>query len=242
MRYRITILILLALVLGVIFIKPHWGWYIQRLFAGSGADHPLNVNQSLILENESLKAELSELKSVKDQLVKNPPEVLNAWVYARYPFNFKNELLISAGEKNGVLVGQPVTVAAPGGGEENYRRVILGKVIRVFEESALIRTVFDAGFQVSVRTGEEGMRALFSGGLEPKVTLIPKNAKVLPGDSVWSVDPDYPVGTAIGSLLEVRLSPDHTSQEATVILPYEISDIRVVQIITNHGQERLRLP
>lgn len=242
MRYRITIIILAVLILGLIVFEPAWGWQLARLFAGTSSDSALAPNESLRVENETLKAEVALLSSIKEQLAANIPEAINAPVYARYPFNFKSEILLAAGAKNGVAAGQPVLVTLAGNDANANRGVLLGTVTRVFPESALVRTVFDPSFQVSVRIGKEGARALFSGGLEPKVTLIPKSAKIITGDSVVSVDSAFPMGVSVGALLEVRLAPDHTSQEATVILPYDLADIRIVRIITNHDTARLIQP
>ena len=242
MRYQVTIIILLVLTLGLIVFEPSWGWGLQRFFAGDNAKSALAPAQALMVENESLKSEVALLAGVKDQLAISKLNTINVPVYAHYPFNFKNELLLAAGAKNGIAVGQPVLAAESLSATDQSRGVLLGTVIRVFPESALVRTVFDAHFQASVRIGKEGMRALFAGGLEPKVTLIPKNAKIMPGDSILSVDPGFPYGVSVGSLKEVRLATDHASQEATAVLPYEVADIRLVRIIINHDTERLLEP
>ena len=47
--------------------------------------------EQLMAENESLKAQLAELRVVADELPTSTPDTIHAMVYSDYPLNFKNE-------------------------------------------------------------------------------------------------------------------------------------------------------
>src|SRR3989344_6996674 len=94
-------------------------------------------------ELETLTARLEgygEIKTVgAETLGKKVP------VYSRYPFNFKNEILIAAGEEEGIREGDTAL----------FQGSLLGIVSKTFPHSAVVETIFDARFKVSVRVGLE---------------------------------------------------------------------------------------
>ncbi len=150
-------------------------------------------------------------------------DMLVADVYSRYPFNFKNELLTDAGADGGVKSG----------GAAIFEGMLVGKIIEVKEELAIVRTVFDPGFSLPVRIGKSKTDALLVGGVEPKLTMIPKNADIAPGDLVYSASADFEYGLLLGTAGTPAISGTNVFSEAPLILGYNPSDIRYLSLETN---------
>lgn len=213
------ILFILIIVLAVLILfKPYYGWEIRKFLApdfGAG-----NNAQKLALENENLKAELARLEDAKTQFPDRTPGFIGAMVYSRYPMNFKNEFLISAGAKDGVLANKAVIISG----------VLIGKVSKVFNTTALVQTIFDGGFQATVRIGNRGVQALLRGGTLPKLTMIPLAAGVSKGDIVYSASADFPYGLSIGTIENVSTSSDKLFHEATLNFAYDINSVSAVLV------------
>ncbi len=209
--------VLIATLLFLIFFRPFYGWWLRGFFepklgSGSGAD--------LRLENEKLKAEIAKLHSVKSQTPGNVSGYLPAMIYSRYPFNFKKELLVDLGKNAGVAIGKPVL----------FGDVLIGRVLKVFNESSVVETVFDDRFQLSVGIGNSGVKALFKGGSLPMLSLIPLWGSIAEGDIVYSISPDFPYGIAVGEVKSVNLSSDHLFREASLKFPYDLNEVMVVLV------------
>lgn len=208
---------LIASIATLIFFRPSWGWKLHGIFSPSVILHD---EVSLVAENENLKTELAQLKVVKSQIPDKPFLYLRAMVYSRYPMNFKNEILVSVGQSDGVAEGRAAV----------FNKILIGKVLKVFDNTALVETVFDSRFQSSVRIGDRGFSALFQGGSLPKAVLISEKAEIRPGDIVYSVSPDFPYGLAIGEVTAVEPSADKLFQEATIGFVYDVNAIGTILI------------
>lgn len=230
MAERWLFIILLAFFAALIFLNPVVGWQFKQflLFGGTFAPQP---SDTPALENASLRAQLSQLENIQNQFPQWSPTYLKAYVYARYPFNFKNEFLVNAGRKQGVMTGQAAAIPAVPSPRRVQDTVFVGKVGNVFENTALVETVFDGRFQLAVRIGRTASEALLTGGNEPKIVLIPKTAAVAGGDVVYVAAAGFPYGMAIGEIGEVTVSRDNLFQEATLSLPYDASTVRAVLIL-----------
>jgi cell shape-determining protein MreC len=217
-RQRWVLIIGIAALLSLIFLKPAYGW---KLRAWLLLKAPQSVGgENLAAENEILKAELAKLQSVASELPKAPPNYLRAMVYSRYPFNFKNEFLVDAGSDLGIQVGKAVA----------FRGVLVGTIEKVFEHSSLARTVFDGSFRMPVRIGTKGYDALFLGGAYPKVTSIAKNAVLMPGDAVYAAAEGVPYGLPIALVAATSTSPDNLFAEAALDFAYDINEVQSVFI------------
>ncbi len=222
----IPIFILISLV----FLGPGVGaWFRSFLDGGFIYDGP-RFGEA-ILENEILRAEVYRLEALNEQSAGGLNSVA-ASVFSRYPFNFKNEILIDVGENGALKSGQPVVFLGESG--LSSRGLLLGKINKVFRESSLVRTIFDKEWQSSVRIGKKGHLALLQGGGEPVIRLIPKDAKISVGDVVYSVQPEFPNSLPVGEVSEVGLSSDQVFQEAKLSFPYDFSSIKAVAVLTNN--------
>ena len=221
------------------FFYPGFSWKIQTFF--SPTKNPQSGEyQRIVLENESLNAEVALLRQIKKNLPAKSDAFLPVFVYSRYPFNFKNELLVNAGANQGVEISQAAVIVPSNSTSSNPIRnyisngtspILVGKVEKVFENVSLIQTIFDSRFQSAVRIGASGITALLKGGNEPALSLIPKDAKVADGDIVYSASPDFPYGIAIGNANNVRISSDQLFQEADVETNYNPNELQSLLIV-----------
>lgn len=231
MRKRHWFFLVLTLVLlFLIFLEPRWGWQASN-FLRSGMSSKSGMDTTMLAENQKLKAEIIRLEAIQDQAFWDSEDYISAVVFARYPFNLKSELLVDVKSEGGVRAGQAVLLAYQAGSER--QAILLGRVAKVFRESVLIETIFDPSWQSSVKIGKKGILALLKGGNEPRVTLIPKEAVISPGDVVYSVDPELPHTAVLGEIYDLSLSSDQVFQEGRLKLVYDFNDLKAVSILKN---------
>lgn len=222
MKEHWTLAIFVTILLAVFLLGPTLGASIYSRFAPAGSSSDFAV------ENQALKAQLAELASLRKDIPNDSAPYKAALIYSRYPFNFKNEIVINSGSKDGISVGEIVGVASQATSSRSV--VFLGSVKQVFENSASVRTIFDPDFQAAVKIGS-GVDALLKGGTDPKLTMIPKDSTIASGDAVYSVSPDLPYGIALGQVDKVSYSKGQFFTEATLKLPYDLNTLKVVSII-----------
>jgi rod shape-determining protein MreC len=220
-RHGWHLVVLVVILLALIFLAPSYGWELRMWFmpvppqGGSTADQP-----GVAAENQALKAELAKLQNVAAQLPKVTVQYIPAIVYSRYPFNFKNEVLVNAGTDQGVAVGKAAV----------FQGIVIGSVGQAFPGYSLVQTVFDGGFKMPVRVGSGAYDALLVGGVYPKVTSIVKDASLKIGDIVLAAGPGFPYGLPVAVVASTSTSPDGLFEEATLGFAYDMNSIRVLLI------------
>lgn len=205
---------------GALFVLNPSGGFVG--FLSGKTDENGNFG-ALISENENLKTQIAILRDAKSQLPNSLRGKTEAFVYSKYPFNLKSELMINVGRSGGVEEGSAVI----------FRGDLIGKIIKIFDAASLAVTVFDSRFQVAVRVGEKATEALFVGGNRPKLTLIPKSAKLAVGDRIYSAGQGFSYGLPMGEVADVSISPDQSFMEAGVRFQYDLNAARVVSIEKN---------
>jgi rod shape-determining protein MreC len=178
-------------------------------------------NQTLSSENDTLKAQLATLQVVTSQLPTSSSGEIRAMVYSRYPMNFRNEFLISAGSDNGVAAGAAVV----------FQGMFLGRVQQVFSNEALVQTIFDNNFKMPVRIGSTGVNGLLQGGAYPMIGSIATEASLPSGDIVYSAAPGIPYALPIAQVVATSTSADSLFQQATLNFPYDINNIETVLVV-----------
>ncbi len=228
-RDRPFLIAVIAIFAVFIVFEPSYGWRVRQWLAagalgpagGAGTSAAASDGAaSLAAENESLKAQLAELRNIAAQLPQDPPNDIRAVVYSRYPLNFKNELLVNAGANDGVAAGDAVT----------FQGVFIGVVAETFPAAALVRTVFDDSFKMAVRIGSAGYDALLEGGAAPRAASIVRTADVMPGDIVFTAAPGIPYGLPVAVVAATSTSPDRLFEEAPLGFAYDINTIQSVLI------------
>lgn len=209
--------IVLALAWALFLGLPRLGWYVGDFLRGGGSSGPDEVS---VLRAEILRIKTEEAVRRDES---SPPrrEEVRAFVYSRYPFNFKDELTIGAGSDQGIRPGDAVLAG----------EVFIGRVESVSRETALVTTVFDADFRTSVRIGSVGADALLVGGVSPKLTLIPKEARLTEGDPVYSAFVGAPYGIPVGEVRDIRLSEDNLFLEGSLSVPVNPSSLVEVSVV-----------
>lgn len=149
-------------------------------------------------------------------------DILEAKIYSTYPFNSRSLLTINAGEENGVRIGMPATIGG---------KVLFGKVLEVSQNKSIIRTFFDKDFSLPVRIGNKEANALLVGGQSPRLSLIDKLSDIKEGDGVFSAGQDFPYGMAVGAVGAISDSSSNSLLEASLDVPYQISDLREAVIL-----------
>ena len=129
-------------------------------------------------------------------------------------------MMVNAGTDQGVMINKPVI----------FQGILIGKVEKVFSNSALIQTIFDSSFKTPVRVGSGGYDALLMGGAYPKVAMIQKTAGIQPGDIIYSTSEGFPYGLPIAITESTTTSLDNLFQEAPLSVAYDINSIQTVFI------------
>lgn len=206
-----------ALFLFIVFI-PSYGWESRQFFAASNMIS--SDNQNVAAENETLKAELAQVQTLQAELPRASSTDIRAMVYSRYPFNFKNELLVNVGSDQGVASGSAVF----------FQGMLVGQVQTVWRGTALVQTIFDNGFRMPVRIGAKGYDGLLQGSLYPVVGSIAKSSPVVPGDIVYAAGQGFPYGLPIGEVSATSTSADSLFEQASLNFTYDINNVQTVVI------------
>ena len=138
-------------------------------------ERSLNEVLRLREENQELRAQIerSLVLNLQSRDSSNPARHLKARVFSNYPFNIKNQITVGAGEDRGITKLAAVTLG------EN---ILVGQVKDVFENSSVVETIFNPGFELPVRIGEQEVDGLLQGGSEPRVVLDEKTKPVTAGE------------------------------------------------------------
>jgi hypothetical protein len=219
-NHRVSGVIIIILI-ALIFFAPSYGWAIRQFLsparsANSGASHA--DDQNVAAQNDVLKAQLAQLQVVQAQLPTFLPNEIRAMVYSRYPLNFKNELLVSAGATEGVASGTAVV----------FQGILIGQVKQVFPNSAVVQTIFDNTLKMPVRVGSKGYDGLLQGGSNPMIASITKDAAVQAGDIVYTAAPGIPYGIPIATIAATSTSGDNLFQQGSLKFSYDINDVETV--------------
>lgn len=146
-------------------------------------------------------------------------------VYSSYPFNNKKEILIAAGALQNLKEGDVVTY---GDG------ILVGEITQVTASSSIVKTVFDPAFRLAVRIGKSETDALFTGGNELTLSLIPKKAQISPGDPVITVSRDLPYGLEIGRIGTIEDVESTQFKRAVVEPSFNLQSLRNVTVRPSH--------
>lgn len=206
--------------MGSFFSKP------AALFSGLLKAGKLNKeNQALRLENESFRARIQGLENSSDIFKQNGKYFYRRTdVYSTYPFNNRRYLTINAGSEDGIKPLMPVAVS---------EGVVVGQVIEVSSKYSLVRTIFDAGWELPVRIGAAGAGGLLIGGQPPKITLIGKDKEIQVGQPVVSSGINFPYGFRFGELAEVNEDTGNLFKQGELKLPYNFNELQAVLVVTN---------
>ncbi|MFA5098977.1 MAG: rod shape-determining protein MreC [Candidatus Paceibacterota bacterium] len=179
-------------------------------------------NLQLKKENENLKAEVQKHQALSIKYQEPIDGYLTVKVFSTYPFNIKNQIAVNAGEAQGIKKSMPALFG---------KNILLGQVIEVSKNSSVIQTIFDPNWQLPVRIGEKQTNGLLQGGNEPKITFIEKDKPITVGDAVYSAKQGFPLGLKVGEISDIKESAPGVFKEAVLTTPFNVSDLREVEIL-----------
>jgi len=226
---RLTIFIFIVLVAIVIY-WPNVVWMLRPQFAVSPKSEE---GRALSIENTYLKSRLALQSAISAETLSRG-DYEPVFVYARYPFNFKEELVVSSGEGGRIKINGAVLLR----GEElldseEMIGIFIGTVSSTRSHSSVVETIFDYRWQSAVHIGEDAVPGLLEGGLDPRIVLVPKDEDIQIGDVVMNADDRFEYGLPIGVVKSVQPSDDNLFQEIGIDLPYDLSGVSVVWVERN---------
>ncbi|MDO8504688.1 MAG: rod shape-determining protein MreC [Candidatus Liptonbacteria bacterium] len=214
---KVTILALTLIFLGLIFVGPAVLRSFGNVLTFGPADTVARISA------EELEQKVRDMR-VGVNSGAGAKFVLGD-VYSGYPLNLKDELLVNVGARDGVKPFGAVT----------WNGILVGKIKEVKEEFSVIQTIFDPKFSLPVRAGESGADALLKGGVEPKLTLIPKNVETKAGDVVYSASADFEYGMPLGVGGPLITSANSVFSEADLLISYGPSELRYLFLEKNRN-------
>lgn len=203
-------------ILGVIFICL--GFVTPGISTKIGEVLTFGILNTKKIDAEKLKIATAELRVCPGE---SKNKFISGFVYSIYPFNFKNEIAVNLGSGSKIRLGGAATT---------MDGVLFGKIISISENSSVIKTVFDASFELPVYVGKTSVPALLKGGPTPKITMIPKSSIVDSGSVVYSSSKDFPYGLVLGEIGPIKVSGTSVFYEGELRLSYNLSDLRVVYL------------
>ncbi|WP_420850834.1 rod shape-determining protein MreC [Pseudomonas lalucatii] len=200
--------------LGVIVEPVYWLGRLP-LNLWEGATEELSSRSELAAENEKLKAEqlmmqrrLQKLATLTEQNVRLrellnsaalvDDEVLATELIGIDPNPFTHRILIDKGEKDGVLLGQPVLDA----------RGLMGQVVEVMPYTSRVLLLTDTAHSIPVQVNRNGLRAIASGTGNPErleLRHVADTADIKEGDLLVSsgLGQRFPAGYPVATVSEV---------------------------------------
>ncbi|MEX1014680.1 MAG: rod shape-determining protein MreC [Candidatus Paceibacterota bacterium] len=223
LRSFVILFILLLLIIVIFFSKFSISSFINnisdRMNNIFSSTYSLEEFEKIKLENQKLK---SEIENLEKSIISNRGEELEGFVYSRYPFSGKENIIINLGKKDGVSEEMAVLT------EEGF---LLGKVINVNNFTSEIETIFNSEWKSSASVGLEN-KAVLIGGNNLKLDLVSKQALLSTGDEVLNSSSEFPFNSLIGFVNEVKNNSSDTWLEVSVNVPYSLNEVRKVIVLT----------
>ena len=180
----------------------------------------LDLQKAKVNEDLLLKEELKYYSSIKKNIGTTE-------LFSVSPGPYFKEGLIAAGSNIGVQKGDVVL----------YREMLLGRVIDVYNHYSKILLIFDSRSKISAITNETRKKILLAGnnGNQLIINYLPeteiiKDLELVETSNYCSL---FPPGIKIGIVKSSNLDSTH------IEIPYNIKDVRYVQIIRNEANAEL---
>lgn len=201
---------------------------------------------ALELENESLRAELSDAEILYDE---------QAWLYRYLSMKeehmdyqmcaarvisasgegsggFETLLTLNKGSAHGIQKGMPV-VSTSG---------LVGMVVEVGINQCYVQTILKPTSSVGALSPESSDKGLLEGDFaylyqgQAVLKYLPEDAEIKEGDTVITSGNGsvYPYGIPIGKVAEVSVNPHSRTKEAIVTPFHDFSDTKEVMILTSY--------
>ncbi|WP_407074067.1 MULTISPECIES: rod shape-determining protein MreC [unclassified Pseudomonas] len=215
---RFTVLKPLRSQMSLVLMQSYWIADLpQRLYQGVASQ--FGSRTELIAENEKLKTEalllqgrLQKLAALTEQNVRlrellNSSALVNekvevAELIGMDPNPFTHRIIINKGERDGVVLGQPVLDA----------RGLMGQVVELMPYTSRVLLLTDITHSIPVQVNRNGLRAIASGTGNPErleLRHVPDTADIKEGDLLVSsgLGQRFPAGYPVATVREVIHDP-----------------------------------
>jgi cell shape-determining protein MreC len=227
MRPRFFLYLFFSIVLAVFFFYPG---ILQRWRSRFFYNPDDSFVHEVMRENDVLRSSLAQKTAASNRLSTfNNFSVVPAFVYSRFPFNFREEISVAVGARDNIAVGDVIVLPVSDQGA-----ILFGSTIAVSQTVSHAMTIFDALWKSPVRIGSSGVQGLLVGGLSPRITFISRTADVSVGDIIYNADSRFPFGLTIGQIKRIESSADSGFRQADIKFSYDPSDIFVVGVLRTH--------
>jgi rod shape-determining protein MreC len=211
---RFTLLKPVRSEMSLVLMRAYWVTDLpQRLFEGVASQ--FGSRTELLAENEKLKTEalllqgrLQKLAALTEQNVRlrellNSSALVNekvevAELIGMDPNPFTHRILINKGERDGVVLGQPVLDA----------RGLMGQVVELMPYTSRVLLLTDTTHSIPVQVNRNGLRAIASGTGNPErleLRHVADTADIKEGDLLVSsgLGQRFPAGYPVATVKEV---------------------------------------
>jgi rod shape-determining protein MreC len=213
------------------------GWWLRdrtKFFTSIG--NLKSDNQGLFDENLDLRAKLAKLSEMekennvlRKEISLAPRERYKleaAIVIGRESGDYSEVIHVGKGQSDGIEKGMPVLVG---------KGILIGRVIEATTKTAKIQLITDKSFKVNSKLIESNGHGVIFGqyGTSARMKMIPQTVKINKGDTVVTseLSDNFKEGLLIGYVQEIFDTADGLFQEVIVLLPRELEDIHLVQIL-----------
>lgn len=183
--------------------------------------------QVLETENDQLKKENEDLKSLSSFVENQSFEKITAKVISKNINSIEKTIIIDAGFKNGIRTGLAVLVKGNN---------LVGRVIRVEENMSVVRLINDNQSKIgaTLSNKDESLGVVEGGyGLTLRMNFIPRNEVVMVGDKITTsnIEKDIPPGLLLGSVAAIENESYKPFQQAIVEPVVNLEKIILVTIL-----------
>ena len=212
-------------------------WFSEKFSFITNIGETKKENERLFNENLELKFKVAQLKEVEDEnkILRNEIDLID-----REEFNVvaslvigqnlsKNRKLIylDKGQNDNLKEGSPVIV---GGG------ILVGKINKVYPTTSEVELILDKNNRVNAEIQESGIKGIVQGeyGTSAVIDMIPQAAQIENNQTVITsgLGGLFPRGLLIGYVKDVGKTVDQLFQKASLDLPVQFKDLRLVWVIT----------
>lgn len=213
-------------------------WFSEKFSFFSNIGKMKIENEKLFDENLKLKFELAKLKDIESEnkVLRNELDLMDrkdfetraSLVIGKTLSKNRKIIYLDKGQNDGIKEGDPVIVS---GG------ILVGKISKIYSSSSEAELILDNNNKVNAEVQEAGIKGIVQGeyGTSAVMDMIPQSAKIEKGQTIITsgLGGLFPRGLLIGYIKETGLTVDQLFQKASLDLPIQFNNLRMVWVITN---------
>ncbi|MCL2200015.1 MAG: rod shape-determining protein MreC [Defluviitaleaceae bacterium] len=208
----------------------------------------LTNNQSLIIQNQQLQAEINRLQFENDRLAAAAAEnemlnaalnmhrryaylpTMGARVIAADPSDWHRSFTIDRGYSDGITHNMPIIADGSLAGLTRYVTPLSTRFVSVLDYRFVAQVIAPRTEDIGTARGDP---TLMHQGLM-RIDRLDATAQIIPGDEILTAPTSYlfPSGLRLGEVVSVHTNPDGLSRYAIIRPTADVSDLQVVLIIT----------